>query len=407
MALRGWHKSFLGEVAESLPAGTLCFFPSIAGERVTELFLENQNAIRSLLQKKMGEMAPSCVEVVSFPAVSKEDKISLLSLYFPDRSESDVAALCDSLDWSRLDDAPHRKFGNCSLVLRDGSSSFAWGCELSDETFWTDLQNFPETSLPSLGKACPSYKHDSQDVDESASSPKQGKLAEVYNSLKSKFRKESAKRSSQSFSKECQDFFPLEEPLCEEESASPSQSEDTARQKAERIRNEIVSLQREHGIDVLVDVFGQDILQILKRIPRPKLSRLQVTDDYRIFLTDYNNREISVGALEKSLYFLFLLHPEGIRLKDLDAYERPLMEIYKMVSNREDLTKMQGSIADLVEPGSALCQQKLARVRAAFRKWMNVDLEVEYTPNGKRGERYSVRLDRSLLSLPESLLALK
>ena len=158
---------------------------------------------------------------------------------------------------------------------------------------------------------------------------------------------------------------------------------------------------------MLVDDFGQDILQILQNIPRPKLSKLQITDDFRIFLQDYNNREVTFGALEKSLYFLFLLHPEGIRLKELDAYENQLMKIYKMVSNREDLRKMQSSIAEMVEPGSPLCQQKLARVRAAFRKWMNVDLEVEYTPNGKRGERYSVRLDRSLLSLPESLLALK
>lgn len=373
------------EVAESLPEGVLCFFPSIAGKKITKLFMENKEAVFSFLQERMKEEAPSRIEVVSFLSVTDELRLSLLSRVLPDRTDAELSSLCQTLEWSRLEEATSRKFGACSLVMRkveDGVEPSAWGMELTESDFWQDLRRFSD----------PIFHMDSLDCF-MPDPPKTSDSCKSRPSFWSRFSRE------KSAPRQVDVELYYEDRSCESRVA--------IREKAERIREEIVSLQREHGIDVLVDVFGQDILQILENIPRPKLSKLQVTDDFRIFLQDYNNREVTFGALERSLYFLFLLHPEGIRLKELDAYENQLMKIYKMVSNREDLRKMQSSIAEMVEPGSPLCQQKLARVRAAFRKWMNVDLEVEYTPNGKRGERYSVRLDRSLLSLPESLLALK
>ena len=49
-----------------------------------------------------------------------------------------------------------------------------------------------------------------------------------------------------------------------------------------------------------------------------KLSKLLITNDFRIFLPDYNNREIHLTPLPKAVFLLFLNHPDGIMFKHLD-----------------------------------------------------------------------------------------
>lgn len=47
-------------------------------------------------------------------------------------------------------------------------------------------------------------------------------------------------------------------------------------------------------------------------MPKPKLSKLVVTKDLRIFLPDYENMEITMEPLVKAVFLLFLKRPEGI-----------------------------------------------------------------------------------------------
>ncbi len=52
-------------------------------------------------------------------------------------------------------------------------------------------------------------------------------------------------------------------------------------------------------------------------LPEPKLSRLVITQDYRIVLLNYNNMEITMPTLSKVVYFFYLRHPEGLSFKEL------------------------------------------------------------------------------------------
>ena len=58
--------------------------------------------------------------------------------------------------------------------------------------------------------------------------------------------------------------------------------------------------------------------------PEIRLSKLVVTDDCRIILPDYNNMEIVMQPLVKSVYLLFLRHGEGILFKHLPDYRDEL-----------------------------------------------------------------------------------
>lgn len=82
----------------------------------------------------------------------------------------------------------------------------------------------------------------------------------------------------------------------------------------------------------------------------PQLSRLHITDDYRIFLPDYRNMEIKMNPLSKTVYFLFLCNPWGISLNSLSYYHCELTEIYRLVSGRSNLDDMAESIRRLADP---------------------------------------------------------
>src|SRR5690606_2404885 len=79
-----------------------------------------------------------------------------------------------------------------------------------------------------------------------------------------------------------------------------------------------------------------------------KLSNLYIDDDYRIFLPDYNNIEIKLSHLTKSLYFLFLMKCR-FDIDELKEFESHLLTIYKHTSYQEDIDKMTKSVSNLIE----------------------------------------------------------
>lgn len=58
-----------------------------------------------------------------------------------------------------------------------------------------------------------------------------------------------------------------------------------------------------------------------------RLSRLVVTEDYRFVLEDYH-KEVELQPVHKTVYLLFLAHPEGIEFKRLAEYREELMDEY-------------------------------------------------------------------------------
>ena len=58
-----------------------------------------------------------------------------------------------------------------------------------------------------------------------------------------------------------------------------------------------------------------------------KFSRITITKDCTVLLTDYDNKEVKMEPIVKAIYLLFLNHPEGIAFKYLPDYRKELAEI--------------------------------------------------------------------------------
>jgi hypothetical protein len=144
------------------------------------------------------------------------------------------------------------------------------------------------------------------------------------------------------------------------------------------------------------------LLEMIEKTAKetPTVSRMLISKDFRIFLPDYQNREIRLSHLTKSIYFLFLKHPEGIDTQNFNAYTNELFEIYKKVSYRLDVDKMRESVSELSDMHKL--RVHLSRIKSAFIKEFSDYYAGKYYISGEGAVR-NILLDRQLLTWEEEI----
>ena len=139
------------------------------------------------------------------------------------------------------------------------------------------------------------------------------------------------------------------------------------------------------------------VISKIVSLPEPKLSTLLITEDFRIFLPDYNNMEIKMPTLSKALYFFYLRHPEGVLFKELRDHKAELSEIYRTISPLENMDKIEKSIDDIIDSTKNSVNEKCSRIKAAFVSQFNDNLAKNYYITGSAGEPKTIKLKRSFV----------
>lgn len=152
----------------------------------------------------------------------------------------------------------------------------------------------------------------------------------------------------------------------------------------------------------LCNQLNNSLFQKISNSSTTVLSRLVIDERYRIFLPDYNNIEIELNPLSKSLYIFMLRKPEGIIFKELSNYRNELIEIYSRVGNRLDMDQVKKSIYDLTDPRSNSINEKCSKIKEAFLSKIDDAIASHYYITGSRSQNKLIKLDRSLLIFPES-----
>lgn len=160
--------------------------------------------------------------------------------------------------------------------------------------------------------------------------------------------------------------------------------------KTKAIIDEIEALKVKYGITIeeLEAVLAYNV----------KLSHLRITRHKAIILDDFDRQEVKMDTLTKSVFLLFLKHPEGIRYKDLCDHRRELESIYLSISGRSNLESMRKSISDLTDSvTSNSINEKVSKAKKAFRDVVDERIAKFYYIDGKQGAAKSIALDRSLV----------
>ena len=125
--------------------------------------------------------------------------------------------------------------------------------------------------------------------------------------------------------------------------------------------------------------------------------RIRVTKDLRILLPDRFDTEIRLRPLVKTVFLLFLRHPEGIRFGELPDYRDELLDLYKGVTRRPSGPELERSVDRLVSPRDNSIHEKAANLAATLARYFRPEQLPAYTLTGKAGTPKRIRLDRTLV----------
>ena len=152
------------------------------------------------------------------------------------------------------------------------------------------------------------------------------------------------------------------------------------------------------------DLLGDSLASSAPLIFSPRqLSRLVIDRDLRVWLSDYGNAEIRLHPLSKSLYILFLLHPEGIELRNIDEHRRELESIYDIVMPGRDLDAGESIIENVLNPLTGTLVQNLSRIKRFFKTVIMDDtVASQYYIAGRRNGAYRIALPRHLVTMPRA-----
>ena len=121
---------------------------------------------------------------------------------------------------------------------------------------------------------------------------------------------------------------------------------------------------------------------------------------YNIILPEHNNMIIEMDPLPKSLYILFLRHPEGIQIKNISDYRYELECIYRSVSRRNNPTVIKRVIEEVTIPLNNTIYKNISLIRAAFYNRLAVETARHFVPIRRNKEDNLLTLDCTFVQLP-------
>ena len=131
-----------------------------------------------------------------------------------------------------------------------------------------------------------------------------------------------------------------------------------------------------------------------------KISPILFDEDFNISLPLYPSVTIVLEPLPKTLYILFLNHPEGIVLKDIQMYETELKKIYGRVSGRKNPTVINRIFRSLVDPTDNPLHKNLSIIRRCFTSQLNYNIARNYIPAHGRTKAHNIPLESEYVILP-------
>lgn len=159
------------------------------------------------------------------------------------------------------------------------------------------------------------------------------------------------------------------------------QLDEEAKEIVQDLENKLKELKDSGQLLFLIPVLKDLLNKQSHTIDFNSISKMEIDYQNKIQLP-YFKKEVELSHLTKSIYFLFLKHPEGINLKELGNYKKELLTIYNSVSNQLDYDKMAKSIDDVINLETKAIYTHLSRIKSAYYKIMDASFAKYYIVSG-------------------------
>lgn len=173
--------------------------------------------------------------------------------------------------------------------------------------------------------------------------------------------------------------------------------DDDAKEVINDIESKLAELKNSGQLLFLIPILKDLLNKQSEKIDFNSISIMEIDYQNKIQLP-YFKKEVELSHLTKSIYFLFLKHPEGINLKELSNYKKELLTIYTSVSNQLDYDKMAKSVDDVVNLETKAIYTHLSRIKSAFYKIMDASFAKYYIVSGSGEEERKVLFNTSSIT---------
>lgn len=207
----------------------------------------------------------------------------------------------------------------------------------------------------------------------------------------------------------------VEEQSCKEEQVSvpdPLQVEESHEvEKLERDRKAALERIR-HDIVTYIARYHDDPKELVAELLQGKIivgqpGRLLVNGDMKIVLPEYDEMEIKMPAMCRTVYILFMKYSKqgsGIVLKSIADYRDEILDIYGLVKPGANEQRVKQSVDNLCDCFGESLNQTISRINRCIRNVItDKELAKQYIISGSKGETYGISLDPQYLELPRAV----
>ena len=139
-------------------------------------------------------------------------------------------------------------------------------------------------------------------------------------------------------------------------------------------------------------------LKKLGRGAEPRIEKtapviLYIDKKYNVHMGAPGGPELPLRPLVKTLFILFLRHPEGIVLKQRGRYRQEMEEIYAAISSNTSLEDIQARIGRLVDLQDNSFSEKASVLNARLEQLLPAAVSEEYKIQGYNGSPRRIPLN--------------
>ncbi len=128
-----------------------------------------------------------------------------------------------------------------------------------------------------------------------------------------------------------------------------------------------------------------------------RISPLIIDEEFNIILPLYPNVKVSMPPLQKAVYLLLLMHPEGILIKEISNHKEEFREIYCTVSGRKNSSVIKRVTEKMMNPTENLIHKSISMIKHAFLCQMTNRDAKYYMPDTGRSKAHRIPLDSKMI----------
>jgi len=122
----------------------------------------------------------------------------------------------------------------------------------------------------------------------------------------------------------------------------------------------------------------------------------------KMFLTDLDDLEIKLTPLEKTVYHMFIRHPEGVVANCMTDVKQELKILYAIFFNGNNVANFRNSINNLCDYLNPSMQEKVSSIKRKIIDSVGCNMAKYYIiEKDNNDDRYKIKLDRNLVNFIE------